>query len=430
MGIDFQLNQLLTFASSPVGAVLLFFYIEIFLAIGTSRRVKWVVLCLLMYIASLGRYDKPWVDYTLIQPLQSLLNYSREITTALLVTLLVPTFLANKGNRKKLLLTCTAAFFVMELVYAGRLWTGGFPERGLLSLCTYSLVFGTLGIGLSKWLQGIEDVRMVLKALVGVGILFLIGVTAQLLANRSAIVWESRLFGTTGSPQHTALVIAMLIPVVCYFLMLSGKSQLWKGLLAVIAGVFSIFLIWTGSRTGVLMSLIGVVLLFRTRFGKLALILGFSGVFALLAWNLFSESTENIGRLASREDTRTWVWNSLIQDFKSSPWLGYIPDDGRIGENSYLSVAARLGVMGLLPLMIGFVLCGVSLIKLMVKKRYLNRDESLLSDLVLSSFVVIAVGAFFEGYLLGTLTFMVFYIYALLAILTYLLDREKVFLVT
>jgi hypothetical protein len=173
------------------------------------------------------------------------------------------------------------------------------------------------------------------------------------------------------------------------------------------AALAIIMLVWSGSRGGVLMALVGVALLFRVKLGRLAVGGAVVAIFVMLAvtW-IFPEHNVLSEHLLSTEDTRTGVWLRLGGTFWKARWRA---DSGEpafprrgclaIGESSYLSIAARFGLVCLIPF--GLSMFYIARASLRLERSRREFADVLLPDLVNAGIVQILLGAVFEGYLLG-----------------------------
>jgi len=424
MGTTLQIKVFLDALLSPLGLLAVGVYLVLLVMVGATRVAKWGVLSVLLYTATFGFYDKPWIDNTLVFPLEQLRRYARGIQVALLMALLIPVFASPRGWRRRLLLASTVIYLIFQMTYSTRLIFAGQLSRGVVGAMVYVLIFTTMGVGLSKWLQDLKDVHTLLRSILITMAIFIVATSYQLVVNPSAILINNRLIATTGNPQHTAVMISLTLPMLCYLLMQRRESKVWMVLWGMLAGFMVIFLLWSGSRTGLLMSMVGLGLLFRTRIGSaLGMALACS-IFVLIAWLVFSESTVGIDRFISSTDTRSIPWSELIQDFIASPLYGTMGDSPVIQENSYLSAAGRLGMIGMIPLLAGMVLCGRSLLVL-YRCRPVLGENVLLADLAIGGLTALSVGAVFEGYLFATLAFPVFAIYIYLSIMTFVIDAVE-----
>lgn len=427
MTIQIQIMWALRLLGSPAGILAIASFI-LLLVLGLIFPKLRFVLLISAFIASTLSLDEMSFDRPLIFPLNQLRPEGRPLTIALLVLLFFSLISTSQGSRKKYFLGGAIAFFIFELITSMRLILGGHFIRGGPEILVFSLIFLTLVLALSRSLQSWQDGLGLVRALAGAGIAFAIINVLQFLAHPGNVTVNQRFMGTTGNPQHVAAYSAALMLPVLYLLIRPGGTQIARAWLAAAFAVLVAMLLWTGSRTGLLMGITGVGLLFRTRLSRLAiagLIVSFLVIFALNFTSTFSGSQILYSRLISTQNTRSQVWTGLIQQFSADPILGTLVSSTEIdvGESSYLSVAARFGVIGLIPLIIAVVLIGKSMFRLQRIRRLL--PDKMMADLVIAGIVQIFVGGFFEGFLLGTLSVEPFMIYCYLTLGAFLLEYAE-----
>lgn len=411
--------QSLTTLSGMIGVVGFLMLLILLVAFGKSR---WFTLSLLLYICSLGYFISPWYQTKLLPVFEVLRNNSRSISGALLVALLIPTFMSNKGWRQRLFLAGTVGVFAFELLYCGRLLLGGLYVRAIVGAVMFGLTFLTFGVGLPQWLHDVRDAHSAVRAVAVAGGMFAVVTAIQLLINPSSVIWQNRLISTTDGATHTAEDIATFLPAVLFLVGSRDERRFMRIAWGALAGLLVILLVWTGTRTGLLMGVVGVGLLFRFRIGKVLGTALVVGSFALLVWAIWGQSTAGIDRLVWTGNTRSVTWNIAIQDFLTNPVYGVVDQKALITESSYLTVAAKMGMLGLLPLAFTMALIGRSLWQLQKIRRHLGEDM-MLADLVTAGLVSLAIGGIFEGFLVAVLDPEVFTVYIYLAILAFILDR-------
>src|SRR5205085_10079272 len=133
----------------------------------------------------------------------------------------------------------------------------------------------------------------------------------------------------------------------------------------------------TGSRTGLLVAIIGLALRYRLKLGKLAIVLVLGGMCTFAALQFFEESGGMADRMISTENTRAAAWSSMWGDFRSSPLFGDISElsaEGRYSENSYLLVASRGGLFVLAPMLAACIATIVTLIRLQRGRNLFGTD--------------------------------------------------------
>jgi hypothetical protein len=351
-------------------------------------------------------------------------SHGRAISIGLLIVLLIPAFQSRRGWRRCLILGGTLLFFLFELTYVGRALAGGLYGRGMGGIFIYSLTMLVLGMGLSKWLQDWDDVYRAVVCMAGVGVIFSIATICQLAVNPSGIIWQNRLAatGSTATLCAELIVLALLPTSILIVHPRTGKTGriFWSAL----TGLLIVFLIWTGTRNGLLMAVVGLGLIFRGRLKQFTWFAIAAVFFYVIAVSVYQSSTLTAGRLFSTLDNRSYAWSNTWKRFVANPLVGDIRD-ASVVENSYIAVAANLGLIGLVPLALFIFLTSLAILRIQkLKNRFGN--EAIIADLVAGGLAAIAVGAIFDGYLLGMLNAPVFCIYIYLAIATFLLDIVQV----
>ena len=397
-------------------------FLLLLILFAVSSKTKWFAVGLLVYVSGLAFFISPWFRTTLLPPFEVLRANNRTLSGALLLALLVPTFMSQRGWRRRLVTAGTVGVFVFELIYCGRMMVGGLYIRAVLGAILFGLTFLTFGIGMSQWLQRVTDAHSLVRAIALAGSLFAAVTAIQLAAKPSSIIWQNRLVSTTDGATHTAEHIATFLPAVLFLVASRDERKLMRVFWGGIAGLLVVFLVWTGTRTGLLMGVVGVGLLFRLRLGKGLVTALMVGAFALLVWAIWGQSTVGADRLLSTADTRSLTWGIAVKHFLNNPVYGVVEEGALVTESSYLTVAAKMGLLGLLPLALTMALIARSLYQLQRIRRYLGEDM-MLADLVTAGLVSLAVGGIFEGFLIGVLDPEVFAVYIYLALLAFILDR-------
>jgi O-antigen ligase len=301
--------------------------------------------------------------------------------------------------------------------------TGDFG-RGAVSVIIFLLMFITLAAALPHALQQWGDAVTLVRAIAAYGVVFVIANVAQFVVNPAVVEQNSRFFGTTGNPQHAGAVLACVLLPMAYLMTRPGRSKATRLFMSAILSATVIFLLWTGSRTALLMAVVGLGLLFRARLGRLAIGGVVVGGLVLLGLNVLLPDRDVVSeRLVSTLDTRSVVWQRLTDDFLRNPLFGTISGELGISENSYLSILARFGLVGALPFIVAAILITRSMFKLQRVRRRL--DDTMLADLTTAGLVQLAVGAIFEGFLAGTLSPQVLVMYCYLALLAFLLEAAE-----
>jgi hypothetical protein len=313
-------------------------------------------------------------------------------------------------------------FFAFELILSGRTMFGGSFARGYFGAIVYVLIFLTLGLGLGRWLQSIEDVHAALRCIVIAGALVVGCTFVQYLINADGIVWQGRLHGTTGNANFMGTLLATTLIPTLYFAS-RGGARLWVrvGYIAV-AALSIVMILWTGSRTGGAMALVGIILLFWRHMGRFLLVGGVCTVFALLAWQYFSpDQGATAGRMVSGADTRSMVWVGMLHTFISSPIIGVSGKEVVGSESSYLLVATTTGLVGLIPFGIALFALNITMLHLWRVRHQLGPYRHL-ADLIVATLGTMQVGGIFEGYFCSTFSIPLLAGYVYFSILAFLKD--------
>lgn len=229
-------------------------------------------------------------------------------------------------------------------------------------------------------------------------------VLVQIAASPTMVMMgrENRFIGLLGNPQHAGSLIAVFIAVTLYLFMndpLRRFKLVWLGLL----GVDIILLGWTGSRTGLGMTVLAVTGVLYARFGRAILWLPVIALLAVLTFEAFKALGLTIGfeRLASTENTRAAAWSNLLQNGLSSPVIGMGVEGAGDSENGYLYGFAAYGFGMVLLILALIAATAYTSLKLWRRRRYLPLEYRALGDFMIGYFALYFGGSFFEGYMMA-----------------------------
>jgi hypothetical protein len=409
-----------------------------FVALGLGSALGSLLLSSKLGVEALGalcifmlttmRLESRYFDNTLIQPLQTIRDYSRPVSLAIMLAIAARTILYPRGDRRILwtagcmmLLLTTAYYLLLVGLFAD-------PARAVLGFLAVGATVVAFVLGLGRLMQpgdeGIEYLRMFEWA----GLAFVISNLAQLALGYSSAIVQGRLGGISGNPQQFAATCCVFAIIFAHAFASSriGSSRKW--LSAVTIGVIGLFLLWSGSRTGLLCTALSLVAYFRTRIGRFALLALVVAPVLLVLTTTFTESTWGTNRFLSGADTRTGVWLRALDGFARSPVVGELPTMGEEGmsevESSYLRALHTMGLIGgalILSVVIAMV---VSAWKVWIIGR--RRPEySPLADLEIAATAFTVLSNAAEGFLFGILTFFSVFTYAIFAVTAFVVDGEQ-----
>lgn len=418
------LHELVT---SPLGLFLI--PVLLICAVGATLipSLRWWLITAAIYASTLpivgteGRLT----DFHLAFPLEQIRIYARPLTMFFLAMTMLPLLVFDRGWRLKLVIMPVWFFMLFQLGVSVRLLATEGYQRGVLTLASQGLLFVSLIVAVSSWLQSIRDAHRLLWALVVAMGGVLLGTCYQLAIDQTQVVKNSRLFGVSGNPQYLALMLAMTMPVVIYLLNNGAISKLKRVFLIGMIGLMVVMLMWTGSRMGALSTAVGIFAMYYRKMGRFVIV-GCSVALIIFAITPFYEESVTTGeRMFSTEDTRTAVWAAMWQEFLKEPVLGTAQGRIRPVENSYLSMLGMLGILGTIP----FALAAIALIAVLIhlnRSRHRLGDQGPLVDCVTAIWAVMATIAMFEGILLGVFTFPILVLYLTGALTGYLVDVLRV----
>lgn len=366
-----------------------------------------VVIAGMLFIAStaapmdwLGRPERTWLT-----PIQNIRSY-------IFGALGVVTYISLLTHLGKLSLHRFSSQIVLLLLI-------GLYE-GLIRLVTRDLTAGTLTIALrlavvlpAAWLlpalfTSLRNTLTVLR-LVGLVAAAWIGASLiQYLRDPSVLTLGgggSRFQGMLSNPQHAAALLAMT-SIVSAWLVLNDPKRRYRLLWTAVAGVGVLLLLWTGSRTGLGMCVVGAAFVFYPKLGSSILFLPFvAGAFYLgLQFITGSGSEVDFSRLLSTENTRARSWASLLSTAAAHPILGVGTTERNAfegSENSFLYGIASFGMgMGVLILLLMLV-SGVTVLRLWRMRPEMSPLERRLTDLIVAINAMYFAGSVFEGYIIA-----------------------------
>jgi O-antigen ligase len=400
--------------------------------------LRWFFVALCGFAASLSKFTDEWITEPppLVFPLEQLREAGRPLAIVLLGLLLLLAFRSRNGWRFSFTpnpvpyLVLVQVFVVVKTLLYGNV---GFA---LLSAMTFGAVVWVVIQGPSRWLQDERNFRLGVCAIAMVSVIFIIVNTYQAKIDPYPITFvHGQFLGTTGNPQHAAVLLATAVP--CFLFLVAHPTgpnwirRLWGVILVPIA--LGLFL--TGSRTGAISAVIGILVFYRRRGGTI-LRLGLGAAILAISFSyLSSDFGSNLGvldfsasvnKLSSVNDTRTQVWQSMWHSFSENPLFGAPLEGDRLGygENSWLATGATVGLLGFIPL----VMFGIECLKTIYRlDKIANRKPNLYyhCSVVIAGLSSLLIGSVAEAYLLGNITFSMLALLLYLVLGNYLLDVDR-----
>jgi hypothetical protein len=247
----------------------------------------------------------------------------------------------------------------------------------------------------------------------------------QLAIGPGSAVIGGRFAGVSGNAQQAGAVCSALLLANLYLFGELSALRPMKWISAVLVGMLALFIVWSGSRSSVLSTGLGILLMYRLQLGRAAIAGIVTGTVLLAAFSLFQDSSEGLERIVSSStgDTRAAVFAGAIAAWMSSPIIGVMPFGYESGvESSYLRALASLGIVGFLVLLVPFLSMGASMFRVLWigRARPEARRQCDLYFGVIGSFVLMN---FLEGFAFGVLTFPMMSTYVMLALGGFLTEQ-------
>lgn len=430
------LDKLIDLLMSPLGLAGVGLGVFIVSKARRSRPLAWLLIGLCAFAASLAKFKDEFISEPppLVFPLQQLREVGRPLSILFLVLLIILALQSQNGWRHRLLPLPIAFLSLVQITILLKSLQYGNIGFALLAALTFGGMIWMMIAGPSRWLQDHQNFIWAVRAIAISGIIFLITNLYQYIIDSSAVTFvHGRFLGTTGNPQHAAVLLACSIP--CFMFMIEFSKE-WNWIkLSWIAGLGAtlFFLFLTGSRTGALMGVFSVLFFYRqkgsswVRFGLILLAL--ATMLSFLGGETFLSSFVDLSvlnRFSSTESNRDLVWQAQLNSFSNYPLLG-APSVGErlgFGENSWLAAAASLGLVGLVPMF----LFGISCLRQIWQLHKLSQRRPgyfLPCSTVIAGLASLMVGSFFEGYLLGNITFPLIVLLVYLILGQYLLEVDR-----
>jgi hypothetical protein len=424
------IDQLLGVLLTPYGIIGVAIGILMLVLASRSRPTGWLIFSLCCFASSLNTYADQWIKVPppLLFPLQQIRSFGRPLAIVLLVMLIILALTNQQSWRRQILPKPINYLIVVQAAIVFKTMLYGSLEFAILSGLTFGGIVFMLQRGPGQWLQDDANFYLAVKSIAIAGLIFIIANTYQYILNPHAVTFsQGRFLGTTGNPQHAGVLLAATIP--CLMFLIQGipnwtfTKTFWSALLLMTI----YFLLLSGSRTAILMSVVSILFFYRNNGKAWFQVILFLAISAALVLpflqpeNLSASSTgidTNVSaRFTSTNNTRQGVWNAMLEIFIQNILFGApMEQNSRMGygENSWLAVGANLGLVGFIPM----VMVGWESVKMIWQLNQLaNRNSYYFFQVsaVIAGLGSLLVGSFFEAFLLGNITF------SLLAFLTYLI---------
>lgn len=364
------------------------------------RMARWLVASMMLFSSLAPQSEQTgWFSQVWVKPLQE----RRAVLYAACAVALLLSALVHKSRTSFKVFPGVLACMMGIGLWAGMLDLRVLPDEGALRvILTLASVLGAVMV-IPSITETWEDIMAFVRALGWVGVIWLGCVMVQLAIapGQMTMGYEKRFVGLLGNPQGTAVFLAPQLTLVAWLAFNEQERRLrWVWILTL--GGLLVLLGWTGSRTGALMSMTGLMAVLYARLGRavlaLPLVLGALYGMILLASKLGIEMP--FERLVSNADTRTGSWAVLLEDALRAPLLGE-GGQTRAVEHSFLLGWVVYGPVMALLIAVMFFATVVLSIRLWQSRVYVTPSVRRLIDLILGYFMMYWIGSNFEWYVVA-----------------------------
>ncbi|MCY7335077.1 MAG: O-antigen ligase domain-containing protein [Chamaesiphon sp.] len=435
------IDQLLSFLSTPFGVIGVAIGVLMAIKASQDRPTGWLLFSMCCFASSLSTYTDFWIKVAppLIFPLQQIRSFGRPLAIVLLILLVFVAVQTPSNWRQRILPKAIDYLMVVQFAIFAKTLLYGSQEFALISALTFGGIILMLKMGLGRWMNDDESFHLAVKSIAVAGLIFVAVNGVQFLVNRQAITFvHGRFLGTTGNPQHAGVLLAATIPCLMFLIQKLSRWSFGKFLWVATLMLTLYFLLLSGSRTGLIMGAVSILLFYRNNGGawlRIVLFLAISAALILpfLGADTLSSSSTGIDasvsdRFTSTSNTREGVWSGMWNSFMDNILFGApLEQGGRLGygENSWLSAGAALGLIGFIPMMMmGWE--SVKMIGQLIQLSNRNSYYFFQSSVVVAGLGSMLVGSVFEAFLLGNMTFslIVFLMYLIMG--AYLVEVDRV----
>lgn len=375
---------------------------------GIFLNLRWALLAfmLMLFASSISYTVDPYTDELLptvfmdLQLARTVLYIIGGCLCYLVIAAHAGEFVPNSINAIGVLLASIALYGSVGRILAGNI-EAGFLSVGLAVLSVTPLVIVAPNL-MTKRSHAITLMRSVVLVM---AFWILLNAIQYVVEPWKLYPGGSKRFqGLTANPQFVAVMCAFS-SVTCLWVGLNDKNKLFRIFAIGVSTVMLVCLVWSGSRTGFGMFVIGSGFILAARAGQAILLAPVAAIVGMLVLNVVLGTGDvnfDPGRLINTENTRGTSWSGLFRTFLENPLLGTgDPNRARGSENSYLLALAAHGIfMGVLV----FALMGACIIlclKLLRRRRYEDKFGKALTDLAMGGMAMYFAGGLLEGYIIS-----------------------------
>jgi len=411
--VMFYLDLALGYLKTPLGVAAMMVMIVYVAYVLFGKGGKWVAVTMLLTTGITGIEEQVSTQTVLIPALEMFRSSGRALFTVTLVLLLLRMVIGEGQTwRREGIPKSVMALCGLQVMYGIGWIVQGVIPRGVGSIALSLLLVGGLAGMVGKGCRSLGDVRSIFRAAEVSGLLFGAMSLLQLSVNANAAYFLGRFAGISANPQYAAIFMSILVNIAIYMAGTPTEVKFLRIAHYVCAVIFAAFMMWTGSRTGFVILVVGLTVQLHLR-PWLLLTAGAGGLLAMrLLTSVDEYAVGAMGRLVSSEDTgRGRIFVQAYEYFLRYPVFGRATV---VMENCYLAVASCTGLVGLAFLAMVGIFHFQSLFFVWQNRRVLGQERRIVDLLVAWSLALLG-ASMFEGFVLAIATAAIVFVILLLS---------------
>jgi hypothetical protein len=406
------LQRGIDFVSTPQGILGIVGFAVLAGSAVFSPRGWRLPLLLTLLLSTLIDGSTEYFQNILFPPLQQVREANQLLVVAMLALIAVatrrfPPFAGAVGG-------VLAALFCFELFYALRTFLGGQYLKGALATMTYLLLMAAMPLGIGRALRDGENAERLVRTVGMLAIPYLACNALQFAYSPSFTVHGGRFSGISGNAQAAAMIASVQTVAIAWMLSRPRKGTWMLPMLVGLVGAMAVLLIWTGSRTGMLSTIVGVTILFRRRIAAFVVVIGIAGAVAVAFASALGEVEGSFERLGSTDNTRAEVWLMGMEEFAERPIFGTFglgeTRDVKVIESTIIQTLQTMGIVALPLLLWVYGAIGMAMLRLHRLARE-HPERGAMADFSLAVWGMLLVMSLFEAVFLGITTFFALILY-------------------
>jgi hypothetical protein len=318
---------------------------------------------------------------------------------ALLVVLFQSRRLRGKAQSLSVWLLVTAGMYAALLRFVH-----DSPAQGAFSIAFGIATLLPLALVAAIAMDDIEDFPILLRTITFVNSIWVAMVFVQIAANPKFVTMgnQYRFVGIFSNPQHSGVLMAFFCVIVLWLLL--NDHRKYKLFYLALLGIDGLFLLWSGSRTGMGMTIIGVSAVLYSRAGRAILFLPIVAIISFVGLKMMIGVLGidfGVERLTSTANTRDYAWWKLFTTGMENPLFGVGTLESEKSENSWLFGFAAFGI-GMVSLLVLMTVVAMAEFLQSLRLRFsMPAHLRPMLDLTLGLIAMYFAGAMLEGYIIS-----------------------------